>query len=257
MFNAFRLDEATMEATIQAVNRHPRTVVVGYVQALYELAVYILEKNRSIHAPQAVLVTAGVCYPELRAKITQAFRAPVVNRYGSREVGNIACEVPGRAGLEVAPTCLLEVDTGEGIHASGEGDLLVTSLVNEVMPLIRYRIGDRGVLCTEGEAQTLTSILGRSVDMFRTADGTLVDGEFFTHLLYSIRGISMFQVIQRSLQEVEFILCAPHDSVAGEEARIRQSVQTAMGSDCTVRFTYVESIDPHASGKHRYTICEV
>lgn len=256
LFNAFALDEPVMSAALERINHRRGTLVVGYVQALFELAGYILKNKRSVRPPRAVIVTAGVCYPEFRERITRAFGAAVVNRYGSREVGNIACEQPGIEGLVVAPTCLLEVDTGTNIETSGEGDILVTSLVNEVMPLIRYRIGDQGVLRTEGEQQTLVSVQGRSVDMFRTSDGKLVDGEFFTHLLYSVRGILKFQVIQRSMSLIEFIIQAESSEVQGEEMRIARAVRTVMGEDVLLKFSYVDAIPSHPSGKHRYTISE-
>src|SRR5439155_9041734 len=116
----------------------------------------------------------------------------VYNLYGSREVSDIACQLPGLNGLWIAPWgSFVEIvdDAGQAVPPGTEGNILVTCLTNYAMPLLRYQIGDRGALL-EGHdwsvagIQVLKQISGRSVDVFRTRDQTLVDGEYFTHLLY-------------------------------------------------------------------------
>ncbi len=85
----------------------------------------------------------------MREKIQQVFQCRVYDRYGSREFGDMVCENPNMDGLWVAPWgCYLEVvDThGQRLPDGVEGEILVTSLTNHAMPLIRYKIGDRGVL---------------------------------------------------------------------------------------------------------------
>ena len=72
------------------------------------------------------------------------------------------------------------------------------------MPLIRYRIGDRAIAgsgerCPCGrDTPMLAGVTGRSVDMFFGGDGRMVDGEYFTHLLYFRPWLRQFQVIQSS-----------------------------------------------------------
>lgn len=258
LINAFSFSERKKLQLIQYCNRMQSLFIVGYVQILFEFAQFLRASGHSIRPPRAVMVSAGVCYPEMRGVMEQVFQAPIVNRYGSREVGVIACEEPGSPGLMVAPTCLLEVDTGSGIRQSGSGELLVTSLINEVMPLVRYRIGDSGEL-TQGAngVQILTKLHGRSVDLFRTADGTLIDGEFFTHLLYPVPGIKKFRVVQKTIRNIEFLILREDSTVLIDEDRISNAVQSVMGSDCTIKYSFVDALPVHPSGKHRYTISEV
>src|SRR6185369_17935513 len=78
------------------------------------------------------------------------------------------------------------------------------------MPLVRYFIGDRGVLSGDNKCicgrggQMLERVLGRTVDTFCLADGTLIDGEYFTHLLYFRNWVKKFQVIQRTTEHMVF-----------------------------------------------------
>ena len=90
------------------------------------------------------MVTAGTLFEPIRQTIESVFQAPVFNRYGSREVGDIACECEAHSGLHVAlPTQFVEILRPDGTAAGpGEiGEIVVTSLTNFAMPLIRYRIG--------------------------------------------------------------------------------------------------------------------
>jgi len=175
--------------------------------------------------PQRAIVTsAGTLYPFMREKITQVFGCKVYNLYGSREVSDIACELPcaddpgpdrGHGGLCVAPWGnYVEIldDEGKPVPPGEEGNIAVTSLTNYAMPLVRYWIGDRGALMPESEIrnkalpgiQVLKHVSGRNVDVFRTRDQTLIDGEYFTHLLYFRPWVWKFQVIQKSYEDVLF-----------------------------------------------------
>lgn len=62
---------------------------------------------------------------------------------------------------------VLAVDTAEPVPDGMPGDLVITDLLNDAMPLIRYRIGDIGAVdarrCACGRATSTLRLLGRSV----------------------------------------------------------------------------------------------
>jgi phenylacetate-CoA ligase len=61
------------------------------------------------------------------------------------------------------------------------------------MPLILFKIGDRGVLCDDGLVKRLARVSGRVTDHFVLSDGSLVHGEYFTHLFYFRDWVKRFQ----------------------------------------------------------------
>ena len=131
------------------------------------------------------------------------------------------------------------------------------------MPLIRYEIGDRGIMAPEGTcpcgrgSQQLTVIRGRTVDCFLAADGSLIDGEYFTHLLYFRRWASRFQVIQRTDGRIEYWIVNSDSHPAEKDlADIIRQTRAVVG-DRPVEFHFVPEIYPGPSGKHRYTISEM
>lgn len=265
--NAFRMTPEKMHEYIGVLNAKRPKLVIAYAQAAYELATFA-ERERVVVRPlSAIMTSAGTLYPFMREKIESVFGCNVFNRYGSREVGDMACECPAHEGLHVAPWgSYVEIvdDDGRVVPRGTDGNIVVTSLTSFVMPLIRYSIGDRGVLspgkcCSCGRrGQILERVLGRNVDTFKAQDGTLVDGEYFTHLLYFRDWVRKFQVIQKSYSAVVYkIVKSEADYEPAEIDDITDKTKLVLGRDCTVSFELVDDIPPSASGKYRYTISDI
>jgi phenylacetate-CoA ligase len=266
MLNAFRMTPTTMREYIDVLNRTRPKLVVAYAQAIYELAQFAARSGLRVQPQQAILTSAGTLHRFMRELIEQTFGCSVFNRYGSREVGDIACECEAHDGLHVAPWgTYVEVvnENGARVRDGEEGEICVTSLTNYAMPLIRYRIGDRGALSTRDCAcgrrgQLLERVSGRTVDTFRAADGTLIDGEYFTHLLYFRPWVTRFQVIQREYTRIEFKIIGDEDRCTQAElAEIAAKSRLLLGPECNVDIQFVSDIAPSNSGKYRYTISEI
>jgi len=263
--NAFAMSPERMRRFIDVLNRTRPRLVVAYAQAIYELARFAEREQIPIAPQRAVLTSAGTLYPFMREKIAQVFRCEVYNLYGSREVSDIAWELPGLKGLWAPPWAnFIEVvdENGTVVPAGTEGNILVTCLTNHAMPLVRYWIGDRGALLPESEGpagvQMLSHVSGRTVDTFRRSDQTLIDGEYFTHLLYFRPWVWKFQVVQKSFNHILFRLVSTNGKPPGEELdEIAARSRLAMGADCKVDFEFCDELSSLRSGKFRYTISEV
>ena len=214
---------------------------------------------------------AGTLHDVQRELIERVFGAPVFNRYGSREVGDMACECDQHRGLHVStPTHYIEIvrDGGTAARPGEIGEVLVTLLTNFAMPLIRYRIGDLAAWseepCTCGRAwPLLKSVVGRVTDTFLTAKGTRIHGEYFTHLFYFRDWIRQFQVVQVGYDEIllkvvlkDGMLNLP-ESKKYEVQEIEQKTRLVMGPACRIDWQVTSEISPTASGKRRYTISKV
>ena len=264
--DAFRMSPQTMRRYVATLNQVRPRIILAYAQAAYELARFVERESLSLAPQRAVVTSAGTLYPFMREKIAQVFGCEVHNLYGSREVSDIACEVPGIDGLWVAPWGnFVEIldDQGMPVPPGEEGNIVVTCLTNYAMPLLRYRIGDRGALApdqTPGGSgyQILRHVSGRSVDVFRTRDQTLVDGEYFTHLLYFRPWVAKFQVVQKSHEQIVFkVVRVNGEPPKYELEEIAAKARRVMGADCRVDFQFLPELPPHPSGRYRYTISEV
>jgi phenylacetate-coenzyme A ligase PaaK-like adenylate-forming protein len=269
--NAFCMPPVKMRHFVEKINDLKPVQILAYAASIYELSLFIEQEGLEVSSPNAIMTSAGTLYPHMRETIERVFQSPVFNRYGSREVSDIACECDHHKGLHIsALTHYVEIIRPDGsLTEPGEmGEIVVTLLTNYAMPLIRYRIGDMGVWsedgCTCGRAWPLMKeVKGRLLDTFVKKDGTLITEGPFDFLFYHGGWVKRFQVIQEDYESVRILLVLgdevkdPYDSLSGEFKEIIDQTKKIMGRDCNVNIEIVSDIKPTASGKYRYIMSKV
>src|SRR2546430_4470417 len=141
--NAFLMPPERMQEFIQSLNRLRPRLIVAYAQAAYELARFAERERISVAPQRAVLTSAGTLYPFMREKIATVFGCEVYNLYGSREVSDIACELPGLNGLWVAPWGnFVEVvdEAGRPGPPGTGGNNVVTGLAHHPLPPLPFLV---------------------------------------------------------------------------------------------------------------------
>ncbi|OPY40817.1 MAG: long-chain-fatty-acid--CoA ligase [Methanoregulaceae archaeon PtaU1.Bin222] len=111
----------------------------------------------------------------MRTELEKKLGVTAFDSYGISELfgPGVAFECPERNGLHIWHDCyLVEIinpATGEVLGDGERGELVVTPLVKEAMPLLRYRTGDITMRfeddCLCGRAKKVSRITGRSDDM--------------------------------------------------------------------------------------------
>ena len=269
ILNAFILSRPIMKKFINIINSSKPSTILAYANAIYELSNFAKNENIKISRQNSVISTSGVLYPFLRKKIEMTFGCKVYDQYGSREVSCIASECEYSNGLHISEeTILLEIvdENGNECPVGVEGDVLVTSLINYAMPIVRYKIGDRAIMesgfCKCGRShKRLKNVVGRSMDNFKLRDGTIIPSEYFIHFIGVVlnRGIlKKIQIIQRSYDVVDLYVVFSDEKILSEDVQnITQAVKKVMGKNCTVNIHEKKDIAVNSSGKFRYTICEL
>ena len=266
--NAFRMTPDEMHSYVRTINDVKPVQILSYVESIFDLSRFIEREGLSVYSPRSIMTTAGPLSQHIRDTVGRVFKAPLFNRYGSREVGDMACECDAHTGLHVSlPTHYVEVLRSDGTPTDpGEvGQIVITCLSNYAMPLIRYCIGDMGKWadhsCSCGRSwPLLKEIVGRETDIFLKDDGSRIHGEYFTHLFYYQDWVEKFQVVQEDYQN----LCVkivpreqcinPLELYAQHIEEISDKMKLVMGQKCNVNFEFLDDIVPTASGKYRYTI---
>ena len=272
--NAFFASDEAMSSHLEQLQRFRPSYLLGYAPNLHELALFAERRGARVPSLQSIASGAGTLHPHMRADIERALGAPVFNRYGSREFGAIAGDCELRTGLHVAaPHVIVEVVRPDGSRADPHesGEIVVTSLTNYSMPLLRYRIGDRGAIsdrtCACGCGWPLIDrVEGRVTDTFVHPDGGIVSPTGLVHLAGALvreGWVRRFQFVQETVEEVT-VRIVPEGNVATAAERhgegtgdLTRSIRKMMGPRSRVRIEFVESIPPSPSGKHLSTICKV
>ncbi len=122
------------------------TVIFGTPSYVYNLAKEIGLSERSKGKMKAIMM-GGEGLPEHRRKIIEErLGGEVFLNYGLNEFGGgIGSECKAHNGYHVFPSSILEIidpQTEELVEDGEWGELVLTSLSREAMPLIRYRTGD-------------------------------------------------------------------------------------------------------------------
>ena len=190
VLNSFLMSEKAMAGYVKKWNRFRPKLVIAYTSSIQELARYIRQSGQEVSTPATVFCAAETLAEEVRQFIEGILGCPVLNQYGSREAGTIACECSRKEGLHILELHnKVEILDSHGRPSEpGEiGDVILTTLNNYSMPLIRYEIGDTAIpasdtTCSCGRNWSLIQkVTGRQMEVFRTREGTSVPGEFFIH----------------------------------------------------------------------------
>lgn len=267
--NTFSLSDECMKKYLMILNKREPKLVIGYVQSMYELAKYAKKNNIVIKQQAAIHAAAGTVYDFMRDEIEEVFQCKVFNYYGSREVGAIASECKAHDGLHIIMEhSLVEIvdKNGKPCKPGEEGDIVVTTLNNYSMPLIRYKIGDIGIMQSYTKCECgcsypkLEKVVGRTADVFKTASGSVVMPEYFIHLIgvvYNRGNIKTFQVIQESYEEIIIKIISIAAIEDNDLQGIVAKIKIVMGDSCKVRFDFVDNIPKTSTGKYLYTISKL
>jgi len=266
---ASKMSEKDMFERVKYINKLKPRFILTYTNSIDELTRFIQRNHLYVYSPHAIMTTAGVLYPDLKARIEEVFHTTVFNRYGSREVSNMACNCEEDEGLHIIPAIhYLEIvdDEGRQTKPGTPGNILVTLLTNYTMPLIRYKIEDRGVLsnkrCSCGRGFPLMEkVEGRITDNFRNKFGDYVSGGIFFEFFYYQDNIKQFQIVQKAADSISINLVLndikKFKDMEKSLKEINQKICMIMGHDTTVEYNIVDEIEPSPSGKYNYSFSNI
>lgn len=202
--------------------------------------------------------------PDLRAACAQAWGVPVVDAYSSEEIGYMALQCPQSERYHIqSENVFVEVLDGNNRPcAPGEtGRVVITTLHNFAMPLIRYEILDyaeAGDKCPCGRGLPVVNrVLGRQRNMVTLPDGKQHWPSFPAESWASIAPIRQIQLVQRELDLI--VVRVVTDSPLGDaqESRLREALQERLGYPFRITLEYRESIERGANFKYEDFVSEL
>jgi phenylacetate-CoA ligase len=206
---------------------------------------------------------AEVVDPALRERARTALGVEIAENYGSTEAF-VAWECrDGRLHVN-AEHVLVEIvdEAGRSAEPGVLGRMLVTTLQNSVMPLVRYEIGDWGALaggrCPCGRTLPLLErVAGRAVSLFRTATGRIVTPWDIVVRIKYRNDVRQYQIVQKTLERCVMRYVAPVELGATARAEIASHVGAVLGGGVRTDFERVASIERGPTGKYLTAISEV
>ena len=220
------------------------------VDPVYGVLFALYCERRGIRLPSLRFILGSYEFVSVvhRRILERVFGVPVFNLYGSTETGHLLMET---ARGEMRPC--LETAMLETLNTDGQGisELAVTTLTNDFMPLIRYRIGD----LVERQVRpyyTNYVLQGRAADAFLVADGRRVTTWQIDQSLADLHRVAHYQLCERAGGEwlLRFVpdITAPGTEVIEE---LRQRLIRLLGVSDKLVVQQTDLLVPESSGKFR------
>jgi phenylacetate-CoA ligase len=224
------------------------------------LAARVLERERSRHrlAPRLVICHGELMTFEQRLYLEKVLGCPVYDQYGAQEFNRMGWDCECHIGFhEDSDSVHLEVLAGDRPAEVGEeGEIVVTGLVNDLMPLIRYRIGDAGSFlptsCPCGRKLPLFRLTeGRLDDVLELPGGQRIGPRTLAPRIEQLAGFSQYRLLQRAPDALELLLVCDDQADDGLPQRLCAVVSDVVGPGIRVEARRVPEIELSRRGKLR------
>ena len=202
---------------------------------------------------------------DLRALCRDVWGLPLADVYSCEEAGYIALQCPQVEGHYhvQAEHLLVEVldAAGRPCAAGATGEVVLTTLHNFAMPLIRYAIGDFaevGPPCPCGRGlPVLRRIHGRARNLLRLPDGSRHWPSFPADDWLAIAPVRQFRLRQTAIERIEVELVTARPLEPAEESALRQMLQGRLGHPFQIVLQTVADIPRSPGGKFEDFVCEM
>ena len=258
--SSFVMTPASVPAILAKLQQFRPSMLRGYPSALCALARLAANPAalRRIGATAIVTNSETLLEPQ-RQYLEEVFACPVYDVYSQWESVCVAAECRHRAFHHQMEYSILEMlDNRDQPVADGEmGEITGTSLVNRVMPFIRYKTRDLARrarrACPCGRAHdVIDRIDGRIEDSVVTPEGRHV-GRLDAAFKYN-RGFDVAQIVQDRVDCITVRLVKNRLFDGQEQAVLEQHLRNRLGDRIRIAFEFVERIEPEPTGKLRFVI---
>jgi phenylacetate-CoA ligase len=214
-FNIFDLSDKGLEKILQKFSKTKFHYINGYTSSIVLLAKYLKKNDLFLDTIcptlKVCIVTSEMLLEEDKMLLEERFRIPIVNEYGAAELDVIALDSAEAVWKVNAETLFVEIlDENNLIVPHGTaGRIVVTSLYNKAHPMIRYEVGDIGVLDEKSTPKNpiLKKLIGRTNDIVVLPSGKIAPGMTFysiTKKLFGDQGnVKEFLITQTKLDTFE------------------------------------------------------
>ncbi len=264
LFSTYHMTPQTLPRYYEELCAIQPAYLDGYPSALFALAQWT---NGNVShkrlRPWAIIATAETLEDYQREEIERAFTCRVFDYYSSSEGAPwiTQCQAGGKHINPESGIVEFLRDDGTPCAPDEPGEVVVTSFYQRSLPLIRYRIGDRGIpseeRCPCGRQMPLIRrILGREDDVLYSSERGEVGSAGLSTALYKLHGRLKEAQIQQTALDQYLVRYVPEggDLSDGELRTLIEQLQARLGTVARVEIQKVAQIARGAAGKTRLVI---
>ncbi|HEX3797407.1 MAG TPA: hypothetical protein VH413_01800 [Verrucomicrobiae bacterium] len=182
-----------------------------------------------------------------RRVLNRVFGVPVFNLYGTTETGHLLMENETGEMVPSLETAFLEVVNTD---TQGIGQLVATTLTNDYMPLIRYRVGD--LVEQRAEPYRTTYVVhGREHDAFHTPKGRVTPWQI-DECFSDVGGFLHYQLLEETDAPWQLRYAPDGDGPSANDLeKLRERLTQKLGLENGIEFQATDLLLAEGSGKFR------
>lgn len=216
------------DAHIAALREFRPHVIYAYPSWLLDLVTSAEQTAASLPRIEAIHTSSEVLTRGARERIQAALGGRVYDVYGSTEMKEVAWECGHGCYHANFESTFIERPAGEA-----RGQLVLTSLVNRAMPLIRFATGDQAVFGDEAcpcgrQSPCLSGIDGRVGDVITLPSGRRLSPYVLTTAIEADSSVLQFRIVQTAPSSIRIEIVRksgtapekPADELCAELARL-------------------------------------
>lgn len=225
-------------------------------------------------ALESIFCGAETWSDRMHDQVEETYGVKAFDVYGLSEIigPGVACECSAHDGLHIQEdhfyTEIVDPVSGEVLPDGVKGEVVITTLTKEGMPMIRYRTRDLSALrrerCACGRTQTrMERVLGRSDDMLiirganifpsQVEDVLLGLGGTAPHYQLLVERESNLDTLTVLVEKAGGLVDGPADAVQFAERKIQERLKAATGLSPRVRMVPPKTIE-RSEGKAKRVI---
>jgi phenylacetate-CoA ligase len=237
-----------IEANARALVAFRPTILYGFPAYLLELAKAVHDTGAQVPRVPLVYTSSEVLSEPARLALVSAYGGRIVDVYGSTEFKEIAVQCRfGRYHINFESVFVESVAPGAGAAPR----LLVTSLVNKAMPLVRYELGDTGRLVDEEcpcgrKSPQIMDLYGRVSEMLAFPDGTRVYPYALMTAIEQQAGVRHFRIVHEEPARVRVETFAEPRLSRAESAALEARLRRLVPTDVSLRLVELADRGTHA-----------
>ena len=258
---------SSADEMVDWLQRNDPDYLLTHPTVVASLARHCLDRGIRFPNLKEVQTLSEILPPGIRELAREAWGVALSDMYSGREVGYLALQCPEHPHYHImSEGVYLEVldDDNHPCKPGETGRVVVTTLHNYAMPLIRYEIGDYacvGEPCPCGRGlPVLTRIHGRKQNVLILPTGetrwTLLSSEDIKEFM-EMAPIRQYQFAQIKENAIEIRLAIARSLTTSEEKQIAEWTKSKFGYPFDISFAYSNEIPRTKAGKYQDFISEI
>ncbi|GAC1389783.1 MAG: AMP-binding protein [Ktedonobacteraceae bacterium] len=253
-----------LDVQVDKIRAFAPSILQAYPTSLHAVALEMKRRNLTDWKPQLLFTVAELLGEDTRMLAREVFNMEIMDIYGLIEVGDVSWQCRKAKEYHINADALLVefLNDGKPVAPGEVGEIVVTSLYNKAMPLIRYRSSDAG-RPSDGQCDcgcylpTMQVIDGKMLDFLVLPDGKLVSPHVPKKALLFVKGMQRFQIVQHTVQELDVLCEVSPDWTEHTPQEIEAALRPIVGVGVHIIPKQVDRIERSKSGKIKVIVSHV